>query len=122
MSEFQLLDSEVKAVGDLWAELQHKYQNEPYSIDGFDRMVKDRFAGIGFIVDVKWYSATADGHTPLEGVYIPEIEVLNRLDPDAEFDHERMAAEVQANVLDLPGEHDLPKIKAPSKLWTPGSS
>jgi hypothetical protein len=63
--------------------------------DAFDREIKERFHDIGFVVDVKWFE------TNLAEVKMPEIDIVGRVEPEAQFDHDKMQHEVVNDILDL---------------------
>jgi hypothetical protein len=70
------------------------------SIDAYVREAKERFGEIGFIVDVQIHEIQSSGLMPI-GSYIPAITVKSRVEQPKTFDHERMAWEVQHNILGL---------------------
>lgn len=70
----------------------------------FEREVRERFAEIGLVARVMWYQGVADGQDML----FPDITIVGRVEPELEFDHDRMAHEVRANVLGLPRQPDAP--------------
>lgn len=93
----QLLDSEILKVESVLVALNRKAANGRINIDAFDKEIVDRFLNAGFIVKVDWY------HTNVPEVYLPEITIQARTEVqnDGLFDHERMQAEVQTDILDL---------------------
>lgn len=69
-----------------------------HNLNEFDAEITERFADAGFRVSVKWYD------TDQKGVFIPEIEVIGRVDalqPGA-FDHDKLRHEIVNNYLGLP--------------------
>ncbi len=91
-----LLDSEIIVVEGVLKELNKRSGVGGINIDAFDREIVSRFFDAGFNVTVNWYS------TNVEGVYIPEVQINSRTrSDDGMFDHERMAHEVQTDLLDL---------------------
>jgi hypothetical protein len=98
-------DSELLKIEEVLGTLQARARKGSQNLEGFVREAKDRFAEIGFEVDVKMHTSN------VPDVFVPEIELIGRIDKDHEFDHERMAHEVRSNILDLPGEHGLGLIK-----------
>lgn len=97
------LDSELLELQRVKGELEGRTY-KAHNLDAFDREIVERFGEIGWKVDVKWHE------TNVRGTYIPVVEIVDRIERK-EFDHERMAHEVRRNILDIPGEHDLPLIK-----------
>lgn len=89
-----LYDSEVESIGKIWDHLRRR-EGSSLSLEGFEHEAKDAFFKVGFKVDIKWWSTDAPG------VYIPEIEILDRVTQEAEFDHEKQAHEVTRDLLDL---------------------
>lgn len=81
--------------------------------EAFVREVMERFHEAGYVVDVKISTHVADGGA----VFYPEISVSARVEPEAEYDYERQAAEVQAADLGRRGGVGMP---GEGKLWTPG--
>lgn len=97
------LDSELLELQRVHRELEGRTY-KAHNLDAFDREIVERFGEIGWKVDVKWHE------TNQRGTYIPVVEVVDRIQRK-EFDHDQMAHEVRKNILDIPGEHDLPLIK-----------
>lgn len=102
-------DSDVQVLQSVLATLNERTYKR-HELDAFDREIIERFAEAGFRVDVKWYDSTE------RGVFIPEVEVIGRCQPQGEFDHDRMRHEVVNNLLGLP-EADAGIIKTDDK-WT----
>lgn len=111
MSTVDLYDSEIESIGKTYDHLCRR-EGSALSLEGFEHEAKDSFYKIGFVVDIKWWSTDAPG------VYIPEIEILDRVTQEKEFDHEKQAHEVTRDVLNL-GEGGIMtfdgKVKEPSK-------
>lgn len=114
MSGPEILDSEMLEIEKTLEFLKDKtYGGRHLDRGQFDAEIVDRFARIGFRVDVKWW------HTDVEGVKMPEIEIIGRTDRAGAFDHEKMAHEVTSDILGLGqggviktnGAEDLMKIK-----------
>lgn len=103
-------DSEVAAGRDLLFRLQEKYANARVNPQDLVDDVIEQFAQIGLVVDVKTYATgEVKGYHPLTGEpmveHVPDlwtfdVEIQGRVDKH-EFDHERMAHEVQSNILGL---------------------
>lgn len=88
-------DSEILRIEKVLSKLK-SVSALPRNIDDFERRIVGEFADIGFRVEVKWY------YTNAEGVYSPEIEIVERL--EGEFDPDRQVHEVVNNVLNLPNQ------------------
>jgi hypothetical protein len=97
-----LYDHEVKAVIELLAELNERAQAKQHNYGDFEREIRDRFAKLGFTVDVNWYEY-ALGEKKQDGA-MPEITVTGRTDDKFQFDPDRQVHEAVHNVLELPGE------------------
>lgn len=105
-SEVNLYDSEiikVESVLDKLNERRHKTARVNY--EAYTDEVKNRFHEIGLVASVLWYEAGAeqpDGSLKkIEGVLIPEIVIKARTDKKFQFDHDKMAHEVQSDILQL---------------------
>jgi hypothetical protein len=72
------------------AAISHSYQS-------FQDEIIDRFARIGFVVDVRWYE------TDQADVKMPEINISGRTDPDYVFDRDKQTHEVTSDLLDIGG-------------------
>lgn len=102
MPAIDLYDSDFKKMEDVVAVLNRKVGTRT-NIQAFDKEIKERMAEAGYIVDVKWNEFARDGKK-IEGGAMPTIEVIGRCEVEEEFDHERMAHEVQNNILNLSGQ------------------
>jgi hypothetical protein len=113
----ELLDSEILQIEAVMVALNRKAANGRINIDAFDKEIVDRFANAGWKVKVDWYS------TNVAEVYLPEIVIQDRLkrDNDGLFDHERMQAEVQTDILDLGTGGKVQVSQADLKRFTSGS-
>lgn len=67
----------------------------------FEREITERFAEIGFAVQVSWRHYQVDG-VKQEGA-LPDVTLTGRLERH-DFDHDRQVAEVTRNVLGIPGQ------------------
>lgn len=76
----------------------------------FEREARDRFAAIGFTVDINWYEYSVNG-VKGEGA-MPDITITGRTDPNFTFDPDRQVHEIVQNYLDLPGEEKGRVIKS----------
>lgn len=103
-----LYDSEFLAAEKVWKLLQEKAQGRAVDRDALHREIRERFLEIGLVVRVNWYQGgelMPDGTLrELEGVYVPEISIQSRTETKGQFDHDKMAWEVQNNILELPGQ------------------
>lgn len=97
------LDSELLELQRVKATLEDRTY-KAHRLEAFDREIVERFGEIGWKVDVKWHE------TNVAGTYIPVVELVGRCERK-EFDHDQMAHEVRQNILNIPGEHDVPLIK-----------
>jgi hypothetical protein len=97
-----LYDSEVKQVIGLMELLNEAARAGPLNYADFEREIRDRFARLGFTVDVNWYRFSVDG-VEQDGA-MPEITLTGRTDGKFQFDPDRQVHEAVRNVLDLPGE------------------
>lgn len=88
-----IYDSEVIKIEGVLDRVQEQCSG-PILVDSVDRMITEEFAKIGFVVDVTWWD------TDQPGLFMPEITITGRTE-EHEFDHERMAHEVQSDLLDL---------------------
>lgn len=110
MSTLDIYDSEIAEIERVSNILKVRAR-QPRNYDDFQREIKERFAEIGFVVDVKWWE------TNVEGVMMPEIEIIGRVDKSHVFDRDRMVHEVTNDLLDL-GEGGVIKTN-PHSIITP---
>jgi hypothetical protein len=94
-----LYDHEVKQLIELSAELTELARSRQHNYNDFERMIRDRFARLGFLVDVNWYTYAVDD-VPQEGA-LPEITVTGRTDDKFRFDPDRQVHEAVSDVLEL---------------------
>jgi hypothetical protein len=90
-------DHEVKAIIELLAELNARARAKSHNYNDFEREIRDRFAKIGFTVDVNWYTF-AIGEVQQDGA-MPEITVTGRTDGKFQFDKDRQVREVTDDIL-----------------------
>jgi hypothetical protein len=90
-----IYDHEVQALQRVHKALKERTYKS-HDLDAFDREITERFNDVGFQVSVKWFETTQ------RGVYIPEVEVVGRIERAGEFDHDQMRHEVVNNLLGLP--------------------
>jgi len=88
----------------------HARQGTSVSLEGFRKEARDRFAEVGFRVEVKTYD------TPTAGIFAFEIEIRERL--EGEFDPDQMVHEATNDLLGL-GTKGV--ITTNGGLWTPPS-
>lgn len=97
-----LYDHEVLAIERVHLELQDRARAKEHNYNDFEAEIRNRFAEIGFTVDVNWYRFEIDG-VEQDGA-MPEITITGRADPGHEFDHDRQVHEAVSNILQLPGQ------------------
>lgn len=97
-----LYDHEVGAILSLLEVLQARAKAKKHNYLAFEEEIRDKFARLGFTVNVNWYEFSVSGQ-PQDGA-MPEVTVTGRTDEKFEFDKDRQVREVTANVLDIPGE------------------
>lgn len=94
-----LYDHEVKQLIELTTELTEVAKSRQHNYNDFERMIRDRFAKLGFLVNVSWYIYAVDD-VPQEGA-MPEITVTGRTDDKFQFDPDRQVHEAVSDVLGL---------------------
>lgn len=94
-------DTEVDKILELMTLLNDKARHRKLNYNDFEREIRDRFAAIGFTVDVNWYRFEAGG-VEQDGA-MPEVTVTGRVNKAFTFDPNQQVHEVTNNVLDLPG-------------------
>lgn len=97
-----LYDHEVEEILQLQLRLNEKARYGRHNYTDFEREIRERFAGIGFTVEVSWYGFAVGGQKQ-DGA-MPEVTVTGRTDQKHVFDNDRQVHEVTHNVLGLPGE------------------
>ena len=121
-SEIDLYDHDRLAINKVVHQLRQSI-GKRRDTEGFAREVMDRFAEAGFYVDVSL--STEDNHT-----INTEIVITGRIEPEAEFDHDRMGHEVRSNLLGVKGQDNVQKTvvgqtgfsSTPSGLIVPRSN
>ena len=88
-----LYDSEILQIEKVLAKLKEKAQHQ-VNYQHFQDEIKERFAEIGFRVDVSWWETNVDG------LRQPEITIQARMERHT-FDRDRMTHEVTNDILDL---------------------
>jgi hypothetical protein len=94
-----LYDHEVKQVIGLIEELNERAGARQHNYNDFEREIRDRFAKLGFTVDVNWYRFERDG-VEQDGA-MPEITITGRTDDKFQFDPDRQVHEAVHDVLGL---------------------
>lgn len=102
-----LYDHEVEEILQLQQLLTDKARYGRHNYTDFEREIRERFAGIGFTVEVSWYGFSRGGQ-PQEGA-MPEVTVTGRTDGKHVFDKDRQVHEVTHNILGIPGEEGVIK-------------
>lgn len=102
-----LYDHEVEEILRLQMRLNEKARYGRHNYTDFEREIRERFAGIGFTVEVNWYGFSVGGR-PQEGA-MPEVTVTGRTDAGHVFDKDRQVHEVTHNILGIPGEEGVIK-------------
>lgn len=97
-----LYDHEVEEILQLQLKLNDKARYGRHNYTDFEREIRERFAGIGFTVEVNWYGFSVGGQ-PQDGA-MPEVTVTGRTETGHVFDKDRQVHEVTHNVLGLPSE------------------
>jgi hypothetical protein len=91
-SEVDLNDSDFLKLEEVLRYLNRK-RGEKVPLEPFRQEIIDRFAHVGFKVNVRFYT------TNVEGVYIPEIAIVSRI--DGEFDPDQQVWEATQDILGL---------------------
>jgi len=103
-----LYDHEVIDILKVQEALRERAASGRLNYNAFEREIRDRFARIGFMVDVNWYRfghERPDGTVEeADGAAMPEITVTGRADAVFAFDPDRQVHEATRNILDLPGQ------------------
>lgn len=97
-----IYDHEVLAIERVLGELNAKARDKKLNYNDFEREIRDRFAAIGFEVDVNWYTFSVGG-VEQEDAAMPEITVTGRAEK-TDWDPDRQVHEAVNNILQLPGQ------------------
>ena len=97
-----IYDHEVLAIERVLGELNARARNKKLNYNDFEREIRDRFAEIGFEVDVNWYRFSVGGKEQ-EDAAMPEITVTGRTE-NSPWDPDRQVHEAVNNILELPGQ------------------
>jgi hypothetical protein len=107
-SIINLYDTEILAAEGVLNVLKERAQGKSVDRDALTREIKQRFAEIGLVVGVKWFTGGTPGPggrlVEVPGLMLPVIEINARTQKIGEFDHEQLAHEIQSNILELPGQ------------------
>ena len=93
-SAVELYHSDIIKLESVLAEV-NKYQGTRQNLEVFIQEIEGRFAEAGYRVEVVTFQ---DEHEP--DFYGFDLNILDRIEP-VEFDHEKMAHEVQHDILGL---------------------
>jgi hypothetical protein len=104
-------DSEMKEITALHRALGERFSTGLHNFNAVEREIRDRFASIGFLVDINWYEFEVNGQKfdPSKAA-MPEITITGRIDKTAGFDHDRMQHEIRSDVLGF-GEGGVMKVE-----------
>lgn len=121
-----LYDTEKIQVRDVFRQL-NEATGSHREVSAFQREVRERFAEIGIEARCDIYSEPHKDR--LEGVQVPRVTLIRRIEKVEEFDHERMGHEVRSNVLGEKGRDNVQKTqvapgwsKSGSGLIVPGGT
>lgn len=115
-AEIDLYDSDVLTIQQV-VDALNVSRSKPTTVDGWRREIEERFSEAGFKVSVVLRQVEGlerpDGTVaPTSNDYIyTTITINDRVEPQGEFDHQRMAHEVQSNVLGLKGQENVKKTQ-----------
>lgn len=103
-----LYDHEVLDILRVQQELNDRARDKRLNYNAFETEIRDRFAKVGFAVDVNWYRfgrERPDGTVAeAEDGAMPEITITGRTESAFRFDPDRQVHEAVHNILDLPGQ------------------
>lgn len=88
----EVYDSEVLAIEKVMLSLRQYAGHRSIDLDSFDRQIQERFAEIGFRVDVHWHE------TNQADVYMPEVNIVGRTERRG-FDREQQRHEIVNDIL-----------------------
>ncbi len=105
MAEVRLYPDEQNRVMILWADLSRKHSKKLDSdkaLENFAEETVQRFASeVGLRVHVETDNWEMTEHGLIRS---PQISIMGRIEPEQEFDHDRMRVEVQEGLVDgVPG-------------------
>lgn len=93
-----LYDSELLAIEDVKATLTARSAGRRDYAD-FEKEIIDRFREAGFKVSVNWYTFADYSGREVEGAFLPDVTIEDRLGPA--FDPDQMVHEVTHDLLEL---------------------
>ncbi len=94
-----IYDHEVDKILAVLAALRDRASGRMLNYQAFEREIGERFAAIGFTVDVNWYEFEAGGQRQ-DGA-MPEVTITGRTDQSFAFDPDRQVHEAVHDVLGL---------------------
>ena len=94
-----LYDSDLLTIEGVVLKLEHMTM-KPGNLQAFQDEVIERFGLAGFHVDVEWHVVESPGAVPV-GTMMPTIRILGRVEPEEQFDREKMMHEVQHDILGI---------------------
>lgn len=95
--DLEIYDSERVALNKVFTKISESV-GQVRNLDAFAREIEERIAEVGFVARVRLYDAE-DPNTGAKFIH-PQVTILRRIDPETEgFDHDRMAHEVQTDLL-----------------------
>lgn len=102
-SDIDLYDSDRAALQQVVAILNGNI-GKRRDVDAFAREATERIAEAGFVAQVVVKEDPAEDHLPRhERTYYPQVSLIGRIEPESEFDHDKMGHEVRSDLLGLRG-------------------
>jgi hypothetical protein len=116
-----LYDHEVLRIREVQQAVEARAEGGSHDYEAFDREIKERFAKIGFVASVNWYTCKDPNNIEITGMFMPEISIDGRIGADGQlakpgefvFDHDRQVHEVTHDLLGL-GEEGVIKTEGMS--------
>lgn len=115
-SMIDLYDSEILAIEKVLDQLNAEDVGKRKQVDSVDHKIEDMFRRIGLKVSVMWYTAADRRGQEVDGVFIPEVTIQDRIDRH-EFDHDRQVHQVTNDLLELGDKGVIKTTKAPEKKF-----
>lgn len=94
-----LYDSETRALNNLIQWMNSRFKGKPTSIQSWMEEVTERIAKMGFNSVVRMLTDENYEGDETKRVWYPSILLVSRIDPEQEFDHDKMGHEVRSNML-----------------------
>lgn len=126
-SDIDLYDSDRNELARLANWLNEQNVGKPRNVQKYAEELVERFHKIGFHVEVRMYvdEDIATGETL---IWYPYILIEARVEPEEEFDHDKMRFEVRSDILGVNAEGNVQKKmvgqagygRTPSGLIVPG--